>query len=316
LHPRQMSLSLPQLFDLQGHRGARGQKPENTLPSFEAALDSGVTSIETDLHLARDGIVVLYHDPTIPGRLCRGPAQGGSLLISSLNLGQLRAYRADLNPEPECFPEQNAAVTPLARLFAAQRGMDAFAPPTLHDLFEFASAYVGELGAKTGKTEQQRAKAHHVVFDLELKRVPGHPEYTGDDFDGISPALLEKCVVDAIEQAGVVHRTRVRSFDHRSVRAVRQLCPALRTAVLVDALGPIGAVESARAAQATTCCPRINLVDEALVRQLHEADIRVVPWTVNDPSTLERLLDWHVDGVTTDYPERCAQILRARHIAF
>src|SRR5262249_10549099 len=49
-------------FDLQGHRGARGLKPENTLPSFEAAIDAGATTIETDLHRTRDGVPVLVHD--------------------------------------------------------------------------------------------------------------------------------------------------------------------------------------------------------------------------------------------------------------
>src|SRR5205085_12358438 len=100
-------------FDLQGHRGARGLKPENTLPSFEAALDSGVTSLETDLHLTRDSMVILCHDPIVPGRLCRAPAgdaplRGEPLLISSLTLGQLRGLRADRNPDPERFPEQDS----------------------------------------------------------------------------------------------------------------------------------------------------------------------------------------------------------------
>ncbi len=56
-------------FDLQGHRGARGQRPENTLPSFEAAFDAGVTSVETDLLLTRDDHLVLRHDPLLNGRL-------------------------------------------------------------------------------------------------------------------------------------------------------------------------------------------------------------------------------------------------------
>src|SRR5271166_5116502 len=58
-------------FVLQGHRGARGLKPENTLPSFEVALDLGVSSIETDVHLTRDGVPILCHDPEVSGRLCR-----------------------------------------------------------------------------------------------------------------------------------------------------------------------------------------------------------------------------------------------------
>src|SRR6476620_7521466 len=80
-------------FDLQGHRGARGLRPENTLPSFEAALDAGVTSIETDLHLTRDGAVVLWHDPLVTAAHFH-PAPAGPLPVSALTLAELRRFEA------------------------------------------------------------------------------------------------------------------------------------------------------------------------------------------------------------------------------
>src|SRR5256885_582976 len=60
-----------QAFELQGHRGARGLKPESTLPSFEAAIDAGASSVETDVHLSADGVPVLFHDASLSERLCR-----------------------------------------------------------------------------------------------------------------------------------------------------------------------------------------------------------------------------------------------------
>src|SRR5947207_8750964 len=107
-------------FDLQGHRGARGLKPENTLPSFEAAFDLGVTTVETDLHLSRDGVPVITHDPQVSELLCRrlagtaAPDPATRPLVSSLSLAELRAYRADRNPDPVRFSVQDATVTPLA----------------------------------------------------------------------------------------------------------------------------------------------------------------------------------------------------------
>src|SRR5262249_13125336 len=103
-------------FDLQGHRGARGLRPENTLPSFEAAFDQRVPTVETDLHLTRDGVVVLCHAPVPDGRTLR-PAPPPGSAVSALNLAQLRAYRADRNPDPARFPDQDAGPTPLAGLF-------------------------------------------------------------------------------------------------------------------------------------------------------------------------------------------------------
>src|ERR1700676_374017 len=88
----------PMIFpiDLQGHRGARGLRPENTLPSFEAAFDVGVTSVETDLHLTRDNVVVLSHDPFLSDRLCRTLSPDAVALVpqpavSALTLAQIRA---------------------------------------------------------------------------------------------------------------------------------------------------------------------------------------------------------------------------------
>src|SRR5271156_1474281 len=96
------------IIDLQGHRGARGLRPENTLPSFEAAFDAGVTTVETDLHLTRDNAVVLTHDPFLTGRLCRALAAdalplSNRLSVRSLTLAQIRAYAADRNPGPARF---------------------------------------------------------------------------------------------------------------------------------------------------------------------------------------------------------------------
>src|SRR5262245_10763069 len=108
-------------FDLQGHRGARGLKPETTLPSFEFALDHGVSTIETDVHLTSDGIPVLVHDSRLSQPIFAGVEaihEASQLSIRSLTLKQLRMVRADGNPDPQRFPEQDGSITPLARIYA------------------------------------------------------------------------------------------------------------------------------------------------------------------------------------------------------
>ena len=309
-------------FDLQGHRGARGLKPENTLPAFETALDLGVTTIETDVHLSRDGVPVLCHDARVSERLCRpipgsaAPDPASQPLISSLTFAQLRSYRADQNPDPTRFPEQDARITPLARLYAERYELDPFAIPGLADLFGFAEAYAGDLGVRAGKTQAQRQRGRMIRFDLELKRVPFHPEVIGDLFDGDSPALLEKQVVAAVRRAGVMGRTLVRSFDHRCVRAVRRLEPSLTACVLVGGTAPVAPARLAHEASAAVYCPDYQFLDRAQVRAVHAHGIRIVPWTVNDPEAWRRLLDWGVDGITTDYPDRLAALLGERGVRY
>ncbi len=313
---------MPPAFDLQGHRGARGLRPENTLPSFEAAFDAGVTTVETDLHLTADGVPVLSHDPVVSARLCRpvrnnpGGALTSPLLISRMALTFLRGYRADRNPDRRRFAGQSARVPPLAKAFAAGRGIHPYTPPTLDDLFAFAAAYAGEAGATVGKTPGQQERARRVCFDLELKRVPSRPEYIGDGYDGSGPGLLEQRVIEAVRRAGVLERTTVRSFDHRCVYHLKRLEPALRTALLVAGTVPVDPVSLVRAAGADLYCPESEFLDPAQLRRLHDAGVRVVSWTVNDSEDWERLLDWGVDGITTDYPDRLAALLRQRGATF
>jgi glycerophosphoryl diester phosphodiesterase len=313
---------MSKLFNLQGHRGARALHPENTLPSFEAALDAGVSSIETDVHLTGDGVAVLCHDPLLcdpPYRLLR-PGSAGSFamppLVSRLTLADLRGYRADGNPDPSRFPDQSAAVTPLAALFAKQHGLHPYGIPTLEVLLQFTVAYAGKLGAAAGKSEMQRQRARSVLFDLELKRVPFHPETINDRYDGTAPGLLEERTVETVRRVGVMARTTVRSFDHRCVRLLRQMEPALTGAVLIAETAPVAPTELIERADAQVYCPGYLFLDEAIVRQVHSVGARVLPWTVNQPEHWQRLLDWGVDGITTDVPDRLARYLGERGIAF
>jgi glycerophosphoryl diester phosphodiesterase len=307
-------------FNLQGHRGARALRPENTLPSFEAAFDAGATSIETDVHLTRDGVAVLFHDALLHDPPCTPihpeTARPASFLVSHLSLAELRGYRADRNTDPHRLPDQRAEVPPLARLFGRAHELDPYGIPTLEELLQFAAAYAGELGERAGKSDLQRERVRGMFFDLELKRVPFHPETINDRFDGTAPGVLEEHIVEAVRRAGVVARTTVRSFDHRCVRFLRRMEPGLTGAVLVAETAPVAPADLVERAEAQVYCPGYLFLDEQQVRQVHAAGARVLPWTVNEPEHWRRLLDWGVDGITTDTPHRLAGYLREREITF
>ncbi len=268
-------------FECQGHRGARGLIPENTLSSFEAALDAGASSIETDLHLTRDGVPVLIHDPIVPGT---------TFPVANLTLAELRTLRVDRNPDPVRFPHQQPRVLPRAQKFALDRGIDPWCVPTLAELFAFTD----------------------IVLDLELKRVAFHPEAIGDDFDGTAPGLFGRAVFAEIERADALQRTRVRSFDHRAVRAMKTLAPRLRTGILIAATTPIDPVRLVRDAGADFYAPEFFSLDARQVEALRHEGIDVLPWTVNRPEDWQRLFEWGVAGITTDYPDRLRTWLSQR----
>jgi glycerophosphoryl diester phosphodiesterase len=284
-------------FNVQGHRGARGLRPENTLAAFEFAFDVGVTSIETDVHLTRDLVPVLVHDPVL--------ANGTP--IAAMTLAELRAFRVDGNPDPARFPDQRDVSGPVTCEYAATHAMHPFAIPTLADLFAFADAYTGAMGRRAGKTDAQRQNAAQIHFDLDLKRVPYWPQAIGDD-----GAALEERVLQEVDLGDMLSRVVVRSFDHRSVRYIGQREPALRTAVLIARTAPVRPVDLLEAACAEVYCPHYHFVDAAVVRQIHYAGKTILPWTVNQADEWAKLVDWGVDGITTDYPDRLLGWLASR----
>lgn len=253
-------------FEVQGHRGARALRPENTLPSFETAISLGVHSIETDVFTTRDGVPVLIHDPFLEGRP-----------ITDYTLAELRRFRVDQNPDPGRFPKQRNDPTPEAVAFANNLGVDPYGIPTLAEFIAFAR-YLGK----------------EILFDVEIKKTPLYPELQGVD--------VERRVVEVLENERALKQARVRSFDHRSLLLVRELAPELETAVLIAEAVPVDPVAMTRAAGATIYCPSYRHVDRDLVNRCHDGGVRVIPWTVNDPVEWGRLVSFGVDGITTDDP--------------
>src|SRR5688572_24541824 len=192
-------------LELQGHRGARGLAPENTLPAFERALDIGVTTLELDIGVTADGVVVIHHDPYLNPAITRDA--GGQWLVGSkgpliktLTLAQLRAYDVGrINPD-----------TPYARTFDAQQARDGTRVPTLASLFDRVKA----LGA------------NEVRFNIETKITPGAPD------DTVSVEAMTRALLKVIEDAGMTKRVSIQSFDWRSLQLVQRIAPAIPTVCL------------------------------------------------------------------------------------
>lgn len=305
--PTESGVAEGRAFDVEGHRGARGLKPENTLPAFETALDLGVTTLELDLHYTADGVVVIWHDDSISADKCRlDPAAVEPLppdpdttpesqrLISRLPFAQLQKYRCDRNPDPARFPEQDNSPTSLAG--------DRYQIASLAQLFDFVDAYA----ADEGKSAAQRENARQVQFNIETKRKPGNPLAINDSFDGVNPGPFEEAIVSLVEERGLEERVIVQSFDHRSLWAVRRLNPAIRLAALTRGFAD---PEDYAAQGATIWSPRARDLTPALLEKAHAADLQVIPWTVNNPDDMRQLIAMGVDGLITDRPDVLLAVL-------
>lgn len=298
-------------FDVQGHRGARGLYPENTLPAFETALDLGVTTLELDMHFTADNVVVIWHDEIIDYDKCRladGVTEDSldisndSLVfssnprrISNLTLEQVQAFICDVNPDTNRFPTQINSGTPLAG--------DNYQIQPLDALFVFVQDYVDS----DDKTEEQRRNASQVRFNIETKRQANNPSAIGDDFDGENAGAFELAILDIIYEHTILERVTIQSFDHRSIWAVRAVEPDISIAALTSR----GRVQLSLYAEqdAQIWSPNYGELTQDLLDEAHELGLLVIPWTVNDAESMQLLIDMGVDGIITDYPDILIDLL-------
>jgi glycerophosphoryl diester phosphodiesterase len=272
-------------FDLQGHRGARGMAPENTLAGFAAALGTGVDTLELDVGVTRDGVVVIHHDRRLNPDLARGPdgrwIEAPGPLVSSLDYEALRRYDVGrIRPGSD-----------YAAQFPEQRAVDGARIPRLAELFA--------LVRKSGNAR--------VRFNIETKISPAAPG------DTLPPGPFARAVIREVRAAGVEARASVQSFDWRTLAVVEREAPEIRTVYLTgrrrDGASQPAAVH---AAGGRAWSPSFEALDSAALVEARKLDLRVVPWTVNEPGYIERMLDLGVDGLITDYPERVRAALARR----
>ena len=254
-----------------GHRGARAVRPENTLAAFAYALQAGVDAIELDLAVTRDDHLVVSHDPLVNGDLCLDP-DGRRLTdrppIRSLTLDEVRRFDCGTLHNPR-FPDQ--VPVPGQRI------------PT----FEEVLALLREPAGRDGPPAR---------LLVEMKTVPGRPDL------GPPPDRLAGLVVAAVHASGLADRLTIQSFDHRVLTAVRALDPSIALSALVAENRPADPVAVARAAGAGVLAPHHEWIGADDVRALHEAGLKVLPWTANGTAAWDRLLDLGVDGIITDDP--------------
>jgi glycerophosphoryl diester phosphodiesterase len=281
-------------FDLEGHRGTRGLRPENTLAAFGKALQIGVTTLELDTGVTKDGVVVVSHERRISPLECQGPWVGS--LIRDLTFAQIQQLdcgtRHPVNPATDPFVGTQEAV-PGTRM------------PSLAQVFELANRY----------------GAHDVKFDIETKIDPTVN-------DTVDPVTFARSVLDVIERYGMTQRSVLQSFDWRTLVEAKRELPALRIVALAQASTifpgtpwtagvPIAAdawsagtlADAVKSIGASVVSANFPNITDALIAAAHRLGLLVIPWTVDDTASMRSLIDRGVDGLITDYPDLGRQVM-------
>ncbi|MCH7975317.1 MAG: glycerophosphodiester phosphodiesterase [Bacteroidetes bacterium] len=269
-------------FDIQGHRGARGLAPENTLPAFKVALELGVTTLELDTVISADHEVVVSHDPWFSSQICSKPdgepvtpEEEQEHLIYQIPYAEVARFDCGKRGHPD-FPRQQpqAAVKPL-----------------LQDVIAFSESYAQEHGRPPAR------------YNVETKSLPD-----GDGRLHPAPEAFVELIWNVVEETGIAGRFILQSFDARTLREARVRALPIQLALLISPgfHTPKGHLRKGLEDLGFTpdiYSPDFHLVTENVVEMAHNQGILVIPWTVNDAEDMLRLREMGVDGLITDYPD-------------
>lgn len=294
--PVQAAVSHP--FDLQAHRGGRGEHTEESLYGFARAVELGVTTLELDIVLTKDNVPLVWHDPTVQADKCTdtAPATAGDKqfpyvgkVIHDLTYAQIQTLTCAKTLEK--FPDAKV--------------VEGNKIATLPQLFALVKTYRG----------------NKVRFNIETKIE------AEDRTKSATPQAFVDQILGASRKAGVLNRVSVQSFDWRSLPLVRAKAPSVPLVALYDDttwkknsawLGPVtfeqfggNVALAAKFAGFNVLSPDFALSDAPLVKTAHAIGLQVIPWTVNDAADMRKQLSYGVDGIITDYPTRLRGVLAA-----
>ncbi|WP_214109623.1 glycerophosphodiester phosphodiesterase family protein [Acrocarpospora catenulata] len=287
--------------ELHGHRGARGLRPENTLPGLAYALETGVDALEFDVTLTADDRLILSHDLTVSPVTTADtrPATPGDPMypyvgkpIRRLTLAQLHTLEAGVrHPTRDNDP-----------FAATQLPIPDTRMPTLGAVLALVAAY----------------SADKVRLHIELKSDPTQPDLSPD------PHRFTDLVLTELDRHQRLSTSAILSFDWRLLTLTREAVPHRVALIESDTIDPRWLAglnphdfasdlpTMATAINATAFSPDHILIDEPLMTSAATHNLPVVAWTVNSPDHAAQLLDLGVRGIVTDYPNRMRELWTAR----
>jgi glycerophosphoryl diester phosphodiesterase len=286
-------------FDLQAHRGGRGETTEESLHAFAKSLELGVSTLELDIVITEDGQPLVWHDPTIDPEKCvdTTPVSAGDpqypyvgKLVHELSLAQIETL--DCGRRLAEFP----------RAEVVRRNKIA----TLPEVFALADSY-------------QAPNEAAVRYNIETKVEADNPRRSAE------PQQFVDVILAAVRSAGKVDRVEIQSFDWRTLPMVRRAEPSIPLVALyneetwvpdspwlagIDAVAAGDPMIGALLVGANMVSPRYQLVTgKPYVDHAHALGLRVIPWTVNDADAMREQIGYGVDGIITDYPTVLRRVL-------
>jgi len=298
-----------QAFDIEAHRGGRALLPENTLPAFANALSIGVDTLELDIGVTRDGVLIISHERRVNPDLARNEngeyvAPPGTPFVQ-LTLEEVKKFDVG----------QIRPASRYATQFSDQKAVPGTRIPALKELIGLV----------------RRSGDGRVRLNIETKIDPNHPDESPE------PGRFVTLLLDLLRAEAFEDRVMVQSFDWRSLLLVQKLAPQIPTVYLTLQSGSEPTVSldnvsvwtaglnpadhgksiprTIKAAGGAIWSPYFGDVTPAPISESHALGLQVVVWTVNKPADMTRLIEMGVDGIISDHPDLLRKVASERGIA-
>ena len=271
---------MPNNIDRQGHRGCRGLLPENTLAGFSKAVELGVYTLEMDVVISKDNIVVVSHEAYFNHEITTKP--DGSFISNTdelnynlykMNYSEIKTFDVGLKSHPR---------------FKNQEKVKSH-KPSLEEVIE-----------------QSEIKSNKLIkYNIEIKS-----SIETEELFHPNPSVFVDLVLGVIIKNNIVNRVTIQSFDKRIIQYLHKYYSTVTCAFLYE-----GVVNKTLTEQITELgfiphkyCPEYVFVTKELVLECKQHGVKIIPWTVNDIDTMKNLINMGVDGIITDYPNLFKQI--------
>jgi len=270
-------------LDVQGHRGARGLMPENTIPAFIKALELGVTTLELDLAVTKDKELLVSHEPYMNPEMCLD-SLGNKIMDSDKYLHNIYQMSYSQIKSFDCGMKQHAR-------FPLQKKINV-SKPLLKDVIDSVNSYLSF------------NKNTPISYNIEIKTNP-----EGDDSFHPTPEVFSDLVYEFIQKNMDPAYVNVQSFDFRVLQYFRKTYPEVKLAMLIETQADIDTnLKDLGFVPEIYSCD-FKLLSQENIAYLQSKNMLVIPWTVNTQKDMNQLISWNVDGIITDYPDSLQSIL-------
>ncbi|WP_207532379.1 glycerophosphodiester phosphodiesterase family protein [Desertivirga arenae] len=263
-------------FSREAHRGGRGLAPENTIPAMIDALDRNITTLEMDCQITADGEVIVSHDSKINTQFSLsgsgkeiGKEEAEKLILFQMSYEEIRKFDVGSKAYLK-FPRQKKINTYI---------------PKLGDLIDSVQENI-----RINKRKQ-------VFYNIETKISP-----EGDNKLHPEPEKFVELLMNVINQKRISPWVIIQSFDPRTLEIIHRNYPEVKTSFLVAA-GDFNTNLKKLSFKPDVYSPMFSLVNKELIAEVHEKNIKIIPWTVNEGEKIDELKKMGTDGIISDYPD-------------